>query len=130
MNSIRKKINQDVFRTEMLSAKQDGASRFTFWFYPETSKKERIQITDKFQKYLLGRDIVQPVTLYGDTNPEPVEVSPLIFQLNTVSVDKMISIYKKIVGACDNIATYKSDNSSFVCAIIFHENEIILQDLR
>jgi len=129
MDSIRKKITQEVFISEITTAMQNGASRFTLWFYPETTKNKRDKLTGQFQEYLLGRETIQPVTLYGGKSPKPVENSPLIFKLTPDSIDKMMSNYKEIVATCDSVATYQSKHPSFVCAVIFHENEIFLQKI-
>lgn len=129
MKSIRIKVTQQIFLTEITAAMQNGSTRFTFWFYPETKETKRKKIADHFQEHLLGRETVQPVTLYGDKEPKPVETAPLIYRLTPDSIEKMMGQYKEITTSCDSVATYLGKQPSFVWAVVFHENEIFQQEV-
>ena len=129
MKSIRTKVTPQLFQTEIAATMQNGSTRFTLWFYPETKESKKKKITDHFQEYLLGREAVQPVTLYGDKEPKPVESEPLIYRLTPGSIEKMMGQYKEITASCDSVATYLGKNPTFVWAVAFHENEIFLQEV-
>lgn len=132
MKSIQKKITPHFFNSIMSSSLQKGATRFTLWFYPETTERERKRIIGRLQGFIRRRELVEPVTLYWDNcNDEgaPVEEMPITFKLSSASIDKLTTHFNKLIRTCDSVATYCDDNHSFRCAVIFHERQVLLPEL-
>jgi len=116
----------------MSSSLQEGATRFTLWFYPETTERERKRIVGRFQGFVHKRELVEPVTLYWDNCNEegaPVEKTPVTFKLSHAAIGKLTTHFNKLIWTCDSVATYSEDNQSFRCAVIFHERTVLLQEL-
>lgn len=84
-----------------------------------------------FRSYALGREELEPVTLYFETGdaPEgtPAETMPLTSRLNAESINKLTLHLKRLVRTCDAVATYADNDSSFRCAIVLHEKTVHLR---
>ena len=80
---------------------------------------------------MLKREAIEPVTLYfdvGDSEGTPVETAPITFRLDPDSIEKLTKHLKKLIRTCDDVATYTDIDSSFRCAVIFHERMVLLRE--
>jgi hypothetical protein len=124
---IPKKITQRLLCSILSVAKELGASRFVIWFYPKTSERERARLLARFQHFQIGRDAVEPITLYG-LDGEPIEKTPMVFKLDSASIERLASLLSKLTRLSDCVAAYKKDSPEFICCSVFHETMSLFND--
>jgi hypothetical protein len=124
---VRRKITVPVLRSLLLSAAELNARLFTLSRYPSATVRESQRLSARFQYFQVAQREVEPVTLYEG---QPVEARPVLFRLDSASIEKLVSFLPRLERLCDSLAAYAPEQDGFVYCSIFHERMSIFRDLE
>lgn len=100
--------------------------KFSFWFYPEATNKNRDMILNKFQKFYFQEMMLERVTTYYDDTDTMKK--NILFLLNDESKILVTELFQAINSVCDSIIVYADNSPEWKICNIFHENIFLIKD--